>query len=547
MCKDINLKLLKIITIFIVTMIIGICNVKAYNYETSELRVYSVQDKFKICVESDILKESNTYKLHMWSTFHDNRPYSEWPGITMTKEDGTNDIYCYKHTDDGYPYDYVLFHNNEGKQTIDLSTINDTKGLINSFLYIFSESDREETGKYRGRWYVYDTSALQSIVNEAKTLKKTDYTINTYNALTAALGDNVAVSQVTEENQNNYHLEADYYSKLTRQNDVLNKLVVEYTSGQYKATYLDKYNALATAMNNLKKRKDIVVNSNISNGNVLANYKQDSDRVVKIIPSPATGYKLESLTVKKIISYDENNNPVFGQTTNIDINSNNYEYSFAENEYDSNNMVGVYVDATFKKKTYNLTFTVGENGEIKKLDGSNIESPVTVEYNDDYSLKITAREGYEVDKILVNGVEYTMTDGVLVINNIQQNTSVSITFKLKEYTIKVDDEVFKFLHGTTYEEIIASLNLKRDGYKFLYLTDKNDTKITSEYTVTKNDELKTVYEELSTGKTMGGEEISNPHTGDSIFDYLFIILASTVGLLTGIDYLRKRKKLAKVL
>ena len=207
-------------------------------------------------------------------------------------------------------------------------------------------------------------------------------------------------------------------------------------------------------------------------------------------------------------------------------------------------MVGVYVDATFKKKTYTLTFTVGANGEIKNLDGTDLENPIYVEYNDGYTIKIKANTGYKIDKIIVNGTEKTISDDMLELNNIKQNTSVSITFKLKEFTIVIDDKYYKFLYGTTYDEILENLVLEKEGYKFLYLTDKNDNKISSEYVVTKDDELKTLYEELATGQTMGGEEISNPHTGDSIFDHLFIILASAVGLLTGIDYLRKRKKTA---
>ena len=542
MYKNVKSKIFKIMIVIAITMIAGLCDVKAYNYETSELRVYSFQNNFRICVQSNILKESNTFKIHLWDSFHGNRPYREWPGVDMTKEEGTDDIYCYTHTDDGYLYDYVLFHNNSGKQTIDLSTINDTKGLINTFLYNFEESDREYSGKYRGRWYVYDTQAIKDLVTEAKSLNKNDYTISTYNAVKAALGDSVEVSQVTEQNQGDYQLEADYYSKLTRENDILDKLVVTYEGGQYYATYLDKYNALATAMNNLKKRKDIVVNNNISNGSVSASYKQDSDRTIKITPTPATGYKLESITVKKITSYDADNKPVFGESTSIDISSGNYEYSFAASEYDSDNMVGVYVDATFKKKVYTLTFTVGANGEIKNLDGTNVENPIHVEYNDGYTIRIKANTGYKIDKVTVNGTEKTISDDVLELKNIKQNTTVSITFKLKKFTVKIDDKNYTFLYGTTYDEILEDLVLEKEGYKFLYLTDKNGNKISSEYVVTKDDELKTLYEELASGQAMGGEEVSNPHTGDSIFDHLFIILLSATGLLTGIDYLRKRKR-----
>ena len=218
------------------------------------------------------------------------------------------------------------------------------------------------------------------------------------------------------------------------------------------------------------------------------------------------------LTVKKITSYDGSNNPVFGESTNIDISSNNYEYSFDASEYSSNNMVGVYVDATFKKKTYQITFVVGANGEIKTLTDGNIASPVTVEYNDDYSLKVIANEGYEVDEILINGIKYNLNNGVLIIPNVVANTNVNITFKLKSDTIKVNDTEYTFSHGTTYEQMLQGLNLAKPGYKFLYLTDNSGSKITESYIVTKNDNLTAIYQKIEEQNTPSANK--NPSTGN---------------------------------
>ena len=536
-----NIKTL--IGIIVLFIIFGVYPVQAYNYETSEFRLYSIKDGYKLCVKSDVLKNQGAYNMYAWSTFNSNHELAGWPGVGMTNTG--NDIYCYTHTADGERYDYVIFNGNS-KQTIDLNTINDTKGVINSLLYNFEESDLQGDGKYRGKWVVNDTTALENMVTEAKGLNANDYTINTYNSVTAALGDAVTASSVTNENKDQYNLGADYISQLTFDTDIVDKLTLVYDNGtnKYSSEYLTKYNQLATAMNNLIKRKDIVVNNNTNGGTLNASYKTNSDTSITINAQANTGYELESLTVKKITSYDGSNNPVFGESTNIDISSNNYEYSFDASEYSSNNMVGVYVDATFKKKTYQITFVVGANGKIKTLTDGNIASPVTVEYNDDYSLKVIANEGYEVDEILINGIKYNLNNGVLIIPNVVANTNVNITFKLKSYTIKVNDTEYTFSHGTTYEQMLQGLNLAKPGYKFLYLTDNSGSKITESYIVTKNDNLTAIYQKVEehpsanedtkeneTPASTSKDNNKNPSTGDNIVKYVLMFAVTTIVLL----------------
>ena len=317
-----NIKTL--VGIIVLFIIFGVYPVQAYNYETSEFRLYSIKDGYKLCVKSDVLKNQGAYNMYAWSTFNSNHELAGWPGVGMTNTG--NDIYCYTHTADGERYDYVIFNGNS-KQTIDLNTINDTKGVINSLLYNFEESDLQGDGKYRGKWVVNDTTALENMVTEAKGLNANDYTINTYNSVTAALGDAVTASSVTNENKDQYNLGADYISQLTFDTDILDKLTLVYDDGtnKYSSEYLTKYNQLATAMNNLIKRKDIVVNNSTNGGTLNASYKTNSDTSITINAQANTGYELESLTVKKITSYDGSNNPVFGESTNIDISSINYE------------------------------------------------------------------------------------------------------------------------------------------------------------------------------------------------------------------------------
>ena len=514
------------IALFALIMLSG--KVNAFNYNTSEMRVYSIADGEKICVRSDILKHENTYNMYMWTSFDGNKPLVAWPGISLQNEG--EDIYCYTHTADGEAYDYVIF-NGGGKQTVDLSLIDDSGQLISAFLYQFDNSNMID-GKYVGAWYVYDTSKLVEIVNTAKGLNGNKYTISSYNSVLDALGNGTNDSK------------ADYISKVTIDNDPSNKLVVRYENNTYTSEYIDAYNTLATAMNNLVERKKLVVNNQIVGGNITATYDNNSDTSISITPTPALGYKLKKLTVKKIVSYDGDNNPVFGDETDIDINSDNYNYSFDESEYITNNMVGLYFDAEFAKKTYKLRFTVGTNGEITTLDDGEVLSPVTVEYNDDYSIKIKANKGYEIDKILINGQEYHLTNGVLVVKNIKEDTDVEISFKLQLFTIKVDGQEYKFSYNTTYEQIIEYLNLS-DNEDFLYLKDKDGNKLTDSYKVEKDDELTVVYkdkkdESKSEDKVLPKNESKNPLTADSIIKYVVLLVVSLNIIILIISVLLKR-------
>ena len=504
-----------IISFLFIALMFFVGKVSAYNYETTEVRLYSLRNNFKVCVKSPLL--TTEHNLYIWSTFDSNRALQAWPGIAMTQEN--DQIYCYTHNaSDNVRYDYAIFNGNS-KQTIDLNTINDSKGIINALLYKFDESGKNNDNKYVGAWYVYDTSKLVELVNTAESLDKNQYTVESYNNVKEALGDKVSPSDVTLDNYNNYNLGAYYVSKLNDSNDILDKLIINYSDSEnrYSAFYVDKYNELASALNQLEKRKDIVVDSNITGGVITASYNANSDTSITISANQNTGYRLKSITVSKIVSYDANNQPVLGESTNIDINNQPYTYSFQSTD----SMVGAYVTGVFEKNKYKLTFQVGENGTISTMEDGEVLSPVTVEYDDDYSLKVTANEGYKVKKVLVDGVEYQLTNGVLTIKNIKKDTNVVISFSLKTYNVRIDDNDYSFAYGTSYEDILKSINLNKDGYKFIGLKDKDGNLLDSNYKVKNNTELTTVFESIK-------KESNNPHTVDSIVKYVLIFVISTV-------------------
>lgn len=336
---------------------LGANNVSAYNYQTSNFRAgYQEGDQsktayirpgFRICVKSEMLQDDHVY---LWNGPDE---LAEWPGVPMDKDAG-NDMRCYTYKGQDDLYNYVIFNNGingENRKTIDLSIVNDSANLVHSLVYLFGNSDWT-SGGYTGRWAVNDTSALVDMVAVAKGLneEKDKYTIDSYTAVVVALGDDVAVEEVTVENQDQYELGADYVSKLDLSNDVLGKLIIGNEGDTYTSEYLDKYNELGEALNNLVERKSIVVDDNIDNGIVEAAYKENSDSEIDIQVSPDTGYEVRSITVKEIVSYDQSGNPVFGEATDIDVNpeQNDYEYSFDQ----SANIKGLYISAVFGIKSY---------------------------------------------------------------------------------------------------------------------------------------------------------------------------------------------------
>lgn len=493
---------------------LGANNVSAaYNYDTTS--EFSAQDTYirvgtELCVKSTVLQGSRY--MYAWDTSNSNHPLRGWPGVDLVEAgDG---LYCYEHdADDGYQYDMVIFNNNGGSQTVDLSVINDSAGLVKSLVYMFDESDYYGDDiygnrTYKGRWAVNDTNALVDMVAVAKGLDANRYTIASYEAVADALGSDVAVADVTVENQGQYDLGAYYISQLDLSNDVLKKLNITNDGNGYESEYLDAYNALGAAMNNLVERKVILVDENTTNGSVSAGYQSGSDNDIDIEVSPERGYEVESITVKEITSFDQSGDPVFGGETALDVDPdvNNYEFSFGES-----GIAGYYVTATFKMKTYNITFVVGENGEIKTIGDEDIESPVQVYYGEDYSLKIIAKEGYDIDTILVNGEEYSMEDGVLTIENIMVDTEVRISFKLQSYVITVDGKEYSFNYGTTYEQMLEGIDLEKEGYKFLYLVDENGEKVTDDYVIQGDAKFTAVYEKDEA--TTEEEDIAVPDTG----------------------------------
>lgn len=481
------MKKASVLVIAILISFIGILNINAID-------IQELKKGDKVCVEAPNLSK---YYAYAWGAYQN----ADWPGIEMMQEKDSN-VYCYEPAYDGYSQ--IIF-TDSSKQTIDLHTLG--SGLI----YIFDENSKQDDGKYKGAWHIYDKSDLVELVNKVQSYNEEEYTYATYQNLLKAL------------NGDNNNIGAFEVSTKNYKDDSM--LIEAVEGGGYTSTYEEVYNKLLAADKALVKRQKIVVKDTIG-GDIKASYKTASDTDVIITVNSNLGYRLKSLKVTEITGYDSSNNPILGTNSyeyNIDDNTNIYEYKISTSD--------IYVEPFFEKMTYKLSFIVGENGIIYDDADSEINSPVTVSYGDDYTLKIVANSGYDVDKVVVNGKEYELENGKLILKNITKDTDVEVSFKLKTYIVTVDDKDYKITYGTTYEELLKVIIIIKEGYTFKGLKNESGDLLSSSYVVEGAIKLTAVYEKNNeVDKNIENKDSAkvegNPNTGDSVIKYVIILFAS---------------------
>lgn len=470
----------------------------------------------KICTQSSIF--SDKAYMYAWT----DSPISNWPGEEMTiNEDG---YYCYT-VQENRTFTNVVFNNNFNAQTIDLSTIKDNGNLINNYLYIFNNM---YDGKYIGEWYVYDKTGLVTLVSSAsnKLDKRLSYTKPSYNTLV--------------EEYNNSNGIINYPNPYGSSSSPL--IIERDSSGTvYSSQYIDAYNALYNAIEGLKDRLRLVVNDDIITGTITAKYvdsQENNNYVIEIDARPTTGYKLNDVRAYKITGYS-GDEPILGDELAVYPSDTKYYTEYTE--ADSENLKGIYIDATFSKKIYKINFTVDRNGKVVYVkDGSefDIEDVIEVEHGTNFLARIIANEGYIFKSATVNGDPATIVNNYLTIANVGADQVVEISFMLKTYTVSIDDVNYIFPHGTTYDEIISKIDTNRDGYTFVGLVDKNHERISSDYVVKGNDTLYTLFRDSN--------EIINPETGMNILkvSVLFVFII-TLLYINGKNIERKRLKKSK--
>ena len=178
--------------------------------------------------------------------------------------------------------------------------------------------------------------------------------------------------------------------------------------------------------------------------------------------------------------------------------------------------------AKYERKTYKISLVVGKDGKVYDLSDNEVTSPITVKFEDDYTLKVIANEGYDVKEIIVDGKKYELTNGQLEIKNVQKDIEVKVDFKLKEYKITVDGEVYSVVHGTSYEELLKQIKTTKKGYVFKGIKGSDGKMLTEDYVVNSSDKLEVVYEK--------DPVVEVPSTGDNIIGYIMIFAAALIAL-----------------
>jgi hypothetical protein len=90
--------------------------------------------------------------------------------------------------------------------------------------------------------------------------------------------------------------------------------------------------------------------------------------------------------------------------------------------------------ANFQIKTFTITATTDANGTISPL------GTTTVNYGASQSYTITPNTGYEINQVLVDGVNNStaVSSGTYTFTNVTANHTISVTFKAKQFTLTLN-------------------------------------------------------------------------------------------------------------
>lgn len=435
-----NKKMLSLIFTFIFICLFCLVNVKAW-----ELKTFKQGDK--VCVDVYVNNFGNDKYIYTWEK-SSNTPAYQWPGKKMTLENG---VYCYTIDSNGDNNDMVIFSNNNGKQTIDLSSLGG--GLI----YVFGDSDYTN-GQYKGTWRVYDKSELINEINKFDSFSPLNYTLSSYQkVLNVLAGENGLVGARALSNMNYI--------------DNYNELVITESNGKFTSIYETVLNNLKNAVSSLENRNIIV--QSVTGGSVNYQYEENSNTKMVLTSTEDPGYELSGLTIS-------NDSGIVKDFKDEIANSEPFTY-----EYNDENLT---INPSYVLKKFNINFIIGQDGKIYDLETGEEEvtAPITVEYGKNRTLKIVANPGYDVQNLIVDGADYELNEGKLEIKNVQKDVEVEVSFTLKKYTITIGETNHIVSHGSDYDYLLGLVNKDIYGYDFDGLYDVNGNKIQSDYKVTGN-------------------------------------------------------------
>lgn len=164
----------------------------------------------------------------------------------------------------------------------------------------------------------------------------------------------------------------------------------------------------------IKIQDESVAEKDVTGGKISVNANTvNAGESCVVTVTPSTGYELEYLKVNG---------------TPVDVSGGTYTVS--------NISADINVDAAFKLKVYSVSTNV-----VGDVGGAISANPTSVTHGNSCTITLVPDTGYEVASLEVNGETVSVTDNSYTISSVTEDTTVNVTFKLKEFTINVNSEV----------------------------------------------------------------------------------------------------------
>lgn len=456
MKKRYNFIFLAIVMMF--TMLFGI-KIKAANIKLNDT-IYFLDTKDWGDIYMYIFNSNTNIGAWNWQ--------DEQGKMTDTGIDINNhDLYAYTLTN-SYYQDYhntiVFSSKSSGKQTKDLAYIK--KDIL------FAPSIQASgSSNFDGEWYIKDKSQLKTLITNADNKIEEQYTATSYQNL-----QNVLNTKLYSYSSSGYTSDRDYKESFTGVKDIANTDLILVTLDGY-SVYDDAVTDLDNAINNLVFKNKIITSSSTGGSITTTSKYFEDNETIKFNVNPLVGYETKEIVITKITGYDSNNNPILStkdeDITKVNLNDTKvYSYTAKDND--------IYISVTFKKKTFTITTTIDNNGTIDP------NGPITVEYGEDKEFNITANKGYSIKKVSVNGNDYELSNGVLKLSDITENTEITVSFQINTYTVTIDDNEYKLSYGSkitdldSYDDIINKTGYTFKGFTKADTDDEFDTNTTIE-------------------------------------------------------------------
>lgn len=211
-----------------------------------------------------------------------------------------------------------------------------------------------------------------------------------------------------------------------------------------------------------------------------------------------------------------------------------YTYSF------TNITVNHNVNVVFKRQTYKISFTVGENGKVEYTNGSkdtvaggsvNIEKEFNESEDPSNPTKVTVdaipNENYRVSEVVVDGVSETFAENDKKVEGVEftmtQDHTFVVVFNLNQFSVTVNSDengtAFSDQENVNYNETTKITMIPNDNYNI--------------ESVTINGELSTAYTMNNNGGyTLVIENVTNDITVDVSYSKIPSISMDNVSLNT---------------